>query len=239
VRTLTTHFLAPVDACPLYFSGTAPTAGRRTATCLFTGHHDGEPVLIGSALFGSGRAGPPYEGQPAPDVPRPDDCPSLGMPPDSLPPPGSWHPPRREGPPARRRRHGRTDRLGALPGRPGPRRGGGCHPHRRPASRPVHPLAHPAPRAHRGTDRPPHRRPRRPRLLDDRAPDGWALIHIRADHAGSGWAVDGSAGLAGRAHPHHRLGRADLGVHRPSHFTRRFKEAYGVTPRQRRQALPG
>ncbi|KUO17800.1 thioesterase family protein [Streptomyces dysideae] len=29
--------------------------------------------------------------------------------------------------------------------------------------------------------------------LDDHVPDGWALVRIRTDHAGSGWAVDDSA----------------------------------------------
>nr|WP_210588666.1 thioesterase family protein [Streptomyces sp. GESEQ-35] len=80
VRTLTTHFLAPVDTRPLHFSGTSPAAGRRTATCVFTGHQGGQPVLLGSALFGPGREGPSYDGQPAPDVPGPDECAQVELP---------------------------------------------------------------------------------------------------------------------------------------------------------------
>ncbi|BFO17513.1 hypothetical protein SHKM778_39010 [Streptomyces sp. KM77-8] len=80
VRTLTTHFLAPVGVGPLRFSGTAPVTGRRTATCLFTGHQGGEPVVMGSALFGPARSGPAHEGLPSPDVPGPDDCPALELP---------------------------------------------------------------------------------------------------------------------------------------------------------------
>ncbi|MFE2042052.1 acyl-CoA thioesterase domain-containing protein, partial [Streptomyces sp. NPDC059477] len=80
VRTLTTHFLAPVDVGPLHFSGTAPAAGRRTVACQFTGHQGGAPVVLGTALFGPDRPGPSYAGRPAPDVPGPDDCPVLELP---------------------------------------------------------------------------------------------------------------------------------------------------------------
>ncbi|MFJ4686776.1 acyl-CoA thioesterase [Streptomyces sp. NPDC088789] len=80
VRTLTIHFLAPVGAGPLRFSGATPAAGRRSAACLFTGHQDGTPVVFGTALFGSGRPGPSYEGHPAPRVPGPGDCPVLEPP---------------------------------------------------------------------------------------------------------------------------------------------------------------
>ncbi|MFJ5263258.1 acyl-CoA thioesterase [Streptomyces sp. NPDC088387] len=85
VRTLTTHFLAPVDVSPLYFSGSAPAAGRRTAACMFTGHQDGAPVVLGTALFGPARTGPSYDGRPAPGVPGPDDCPAVELPPRLAP----------------------------------------------------------------------------------------------------------------------------------------------------------
>ncbi|MEV7285025.1 thioesterase family protein [Streptomyces sp. NPDC093252] len=85
VRTLTTHFLAPVDVGPLHFSGAAPAAGRRSAACLFTGHQNGSPVLLGTALFAPGRSGPGYDGRPAPDVPGPADCPVLEPPGDLVP----------------------------------------------------------------------------------------------------------------------------------------------------------
>ncbi|MFD1661801.1 acyl-CoA thioesterase domain-containing protein, partial [Streptomyces caeni] len=80
VRSLTAHFLAPVDARPLQISGTAPAVGRRAATCVFSGHQNGIPVIAGSAVFGPGRPGPAHEGCPAPAVPAPDDCPSLDLP---------------------------------------------------------------------------------------------------------------------------------------------------------------
>lgn len=80
VRSLTTHFLAPVGAGELHFSGTAPSSGRRAATCVFTGHQDGAPVIVGSAVFGPGRPGPAYDGQRIPAVPPPDDCPPLDLP---------------------------------------------------------------------------------------------------------------------------------------------------------------
>ncbi|MEV7345231.1 thioesterase family protein [Streptomyces sp. NPDC093544] len=79
-RALTTHFLAPVDARPIALSMTLPSAGRRVSTCAFTGHQDGKPVLVGSAVFGPGRPGPSYEGRTAPEVPRPGDCPLLDLP---------------------------------------------------------------------------------------------------------------------------------------------------------------
>ncbi|MGW5174159.1 acyl-CoA thioesterase [Streptomyces sp. NPDC004082] len=80
VRSLTAHFLAPVDARPLRLAVTAAKSGRRAATCAFTGHQDGTPALFGSAVFGPARPGPAYDGLPAPDVPRPEDCRLLDLP---------------------------------------------------------------------------------------------------------------------------------------------------------------
>lgn len=75
VRSLTTYFLGPVGTGPLHLSGAAPSNGRRAATCVFTAEQDGKPVLAGSALFGPGRPGPAYDGTRAPAVPGPHDCP--------------------------------------------------------------------------------------------------------------------------------------------------------------------
>ncbi|MFC7512590.1 acyl-CoA thioesterase domain-containing protein [Streptomyces thermocarboxydus] len=90
VRSLTTHYLAPVGTGPLRFSGTAPATGRRTATCLFTGHQDGEPVVLGSALFGHARGGPAHAGLSAPEVPGPGDCLPSSSPPTWRCSPASW-----------------------------------------------------------------------------------------------------------------------------------------------------
>lgn len=188
VRTLTTHFLAPVDENPLHFSGTAPAAGRRTAACVFTGHQGGLPVVIGSALFGPGRSGPPYDGQSAPDVPGPDACRTIEL-------PGHLAPFARQ-----------------LEIRPAtadlPLAGGGQaelvawvrFPDARPldaatvvtltdvlppALYAVWTAPRPVPTAQltvHFTD-----------ALDESAPEGWALVRIRTDHAGGGWAVDDSA----------------------------------------------
>jgi len=80
LRALTTHFLAPVDARPIDLSVTSPSAGRRVSTSVFTGHQDGKPVLVGSAVFGAGRPGPSYVGHAALEVPSPQDCPLLDLP---------------------------------------------------------------------------------------------------------------------------------------------------------------
>nr|WP_081239489.1 thioesterase family protein [Streptomyces viridosporus] len=188
VRSLTTHFLAPVGTGPLRFSGTTPATGRSTATCLFTGHQDGEPALVGSALFGPRRTGPGYDGLPAPDVPGPDDCPPLHLPVEQVPfarqleiRPATADRPLAGGPRAElvawiRFRDGRglgaaavTTLVDALP----------------PALYARWRTPRPVPTAEltvHFTD-----------ALDDEAPEGWALVRIRTDHAGGGWAVDDSA----------------------------------------------
>ncbi|MFE1408336.1 acyl-CoA thioesterase [Streptomyces sp. NPDC058770] len=79
LRALTAHFLAPVDTRPLRLSLTGPRAGRRASTCLFTAHQDGAAVLAGSALFGSGHPGPGYDGRAFPQVPGPADCVPLDL----------------------------------------------------------------------------------------------------------------------------------------------------------------
>ncbi|WP_031479963.1 acyl-CoA thioesterase [Streptomyces bicolor] len=189
VRTLTTHHLAPVDDSPLHFSGTAPAAvGRRTSTCVFTGHQNGVPVLVGSALFGAGRRGPSYDGHPAPDVPGPQDCRPLELP-DELSPFARQleiRPATEDLPLAGGDKAELTAWIRFLDGR-----------------------ALDAPIAVTLTDvLPPalYARWRTPRpvptaeltvhltdALNDGTHQGWALVRIRTEHAGSGWAVDDSA----------------------------------------------
>lgn len=188
VRTLTTHFLAPVGAGPLRFSGTGPMAGRRTATCLFTGHQDGELVVMGSALFGPARTGPAHLGLPAPDVPGPDDCPALELPAELAPfarqldiRPATADRPLSGGPRAElvawvRFRDGRTLDGAA-----------------------VTTLADVLPPALYARWRAPRPVPTAELTvhftdaLGEGVLEGWTLVRIRTEHAGGGWAVDDSA----------------------------------------------
>ncbi|WP_128429770.1 acyl-CoA thioesterase [Streptomyces cyaneus] len=188
VRTLTTHYLAPVDGSPLHFSGAAPAAGRRTATCVFTGHQNGTPVVLGSALFGSQRQAPSYDGQPIPRVPAPQDCRRLDLPhelspfarqleirpaTDALPLAGgdkaelmAW--------------------IRFLDGRPLDA----------PAAVTLTDVLPPALYACWRTPRPVPTAELTVHLtdaLDGGAHEGWALVRIRTEHAGGGWAVDDSA----------------------------------------------
>ncbi|MDH6456366.1 acyl-CoA thioesterase [Streptomyces sp. SAI-149] len=188
VRTLTTHFLAPAAAGPLHVSGTAPASGRRSAACVFSGHQDGLPVVVGSALFGSGRSGTPYDGQPAPDVPGPEACRAVRLPGHLAPfarqleiRPATSDLPLAGGDRAEllawvRFTDGRVLDAGAvvtltdvLP----------------PALYAVWRSPRPVPSAEltvHFTD-----------ALDEDVPEGWTLVRIRTDHAGAGWAVDDSA----------------------------------------------
>ncbi|MFF7560240.1 acyl-CoA thioesterase [Streptomyces pseudovenezuelae] len=188
VRTLTTHFLAPAAAGPLHVSGAVPASGRRTAACVFSGHQDGLPVVVGSALFGSGRPGASYDGQPAPDVPAPEDCRAVELP-GRLAPfarqleirPATADLPLAGGERAEllawvRFTDGRPLDAGAvvtltdvLP----------------PALYALWRSPRPVPSAEltvHFTD-----------AVDESAGDGWSLVRIRTDHAGAGWAVDDSA----------------------------------------------
>ncbi|MFJ4933686.1 acyl-CoA thioesterase [Streptomyces pseudovenezuelae] len=188
VRTLTTHFLAPAAAGPLRVSGAVPASGRRTAACVFSGHQDGLPVVVGSALFGSGRPGTSHDGQPAPDVPGPEDRRAVELP-GRLAPfarqleirPATADLPLAGGERAEllawvRFTDGRPLDAGAvvtltdvLP----------------PALYAVWRSPRPVPSAELAvhfTD-----------AVDESAGDGWSLVRIRTDHAGAGWAVDDSA----------------------------------------------
>ncbi|MDJ0342135.1 thioesterase family protein [Streptomyces sp. H10-C2] len=83
VRSLTTHFLAPVDDRPLTLSATVERAGRGTCVASFTGEQGGAAALLGSAVFGAPRpGGPSHDGDDsrAPAVPGADDCEALELP---------------------------------------------------------------------------------------------------------------------------------------------------------------
>ncbi|NUP16407.1 MAG: thioesterase family protein [Streptomyces sp.] len=189
VRTLTTHYLAPVDESPLHFSGTAPAApGRRTATCLFTGHQNGVPVLLGSALFGSGREGPSYDGHPAPKVPGPQDCRRLELPGELSPFARQLaiRPATEDRPLAGGDRAELTAWIRFQDGRPLDA----------PTAVTLTDALPPALYARWRTPRPVPTAELTVHLtdaLDHGAHDGWALVRIRTEHAGSGWAVDDSA----------------------------------------------
>ncbi|MFC9962014.1 acyl-CoA thioesterase [Streptomyces nigra] len=187
VRTLTTHYLAPVDGSPLHFSGTAPAApGRRTATCVFTGHQNGTPVVLGSALFGARRQDVPYA-QPAPRVPGPEDSPLLRLPAELSPFSQQLEirPPTADRPLAGGERAELTAWIRFLDGRPLDAA----------AVVTLTDVLPPALYAVWDTPRPVPTAELTVHLadvLDEGAVDGWALVTIRTEHAGGGWAVDDS-----------------------------------------------
>ncbi|MDN3024195.1 thioesterase family protein [Streptomyces sp. S.PB5] len=188
VRTLTAHFLAPVDASPLHFSGTSPATGRQTATCVFSGHQSAGPVLVGSALFGAGRPGPSYAGRPAPDVPGPEECLPLELP--HAPAPFADQLEIRPATEARPLVGGGTAELVAwVRFADGRALDAG-------AVITLTDVLPPALHARLRTPRPVPTAELTVHLtdaLDDGPPHGWTLVRIRADHAGGGWAVDDSA----------------------------------------------
>ncbi|MCX4911086.1 thioesterase family protein [Streptomyces sp. NBC_00878] len=79
IRALTAHFLAPAAAGPLHLSVVRPSVRRRASTCAVTGRQDGGAVLIGSAVFGAGRPGTSYDGRPPTAVAGPEDCDPLHL----------------------------------------------------------------------------------------------------------------------------------------------------------------
>jgi acyl-CoA thioesterase len=79
VRSLTTHFLAPVDDRDLSFSAQVERAGRGTAMASFRARQDGATALHGSAVFGVAGTGPRH-GHAAPDVPPIRECEPLALP---------------------------------------------------------------------------------------------------------------------------------------------------------------
>ncbi|MEU9212341.1 thioesterase family protein [Streptomyces sp. NPDC048415] len=188
VRALTTHFLRPVDARPLVLSVTVPSAGRRASTCTFTGQQDGRPVLVGSAVFGPARPGPSYEGSGAPEVPGPADCRPLDLPGHLAPfaQQVEIRPATESLPLAGGERAELVTWVRFADGRP---LDAGA----------VVTLTDVLPPALYARWRTPRPVPTAEltvhftNALDDGTSEGWALVRIRTDQAGGGWAVDDSA----------------------------------------------
>ncbi|MEU3980858.1 thioesterase family protein [Streptomyces sp. NPDC026672] len=186
VRSLTTHFLAPVGASPLYVSGVAPAVGPDTVTCVFDGHQDDSPVLVGSAVLGPGRTGPSYEGLRAPaGVPEPEDCPHLDLP--AGPAPFAEDVEVRPVAPGPLPADGRPELLAWVQFSDGRPLDTGAVvtladvlPPALHARRPVRLSAQTAELSVHFTD-----------VLDTNAPRGWALVRARTEQAGAGWCVDG------------------------------------------------
>jgi acyl-CoA thioesterase len=188
VRALATHFLAPVADRPLARHAVVERVGRDAAVCSLRAEQGGALVLVGSATFGASRSGPDHNGSCAPTVPGPEDCPPLALPRRLAE--FARHLEIRPATAARPLAGGeraelvawmrfRDDRpldaeaatvlTDALP----------------PALFATWTTPRPVPSAeltvHFGT------------ALDDAPGAGWALVRIRAEHAGSGWAMDDAA----------------------------------------------
>ncbi|MFK4225870.1 acyl-CoA thioesterase [Streptomyces sp. NPDC019890] len=186
-RTLTTHFLAPVDDRPLRVGATVERAGRGTSFASFTAEQGGAMVLRGSAVFGTPHRGPGYDGSEAPGVPGAEDCEALELP-ERL---------------AAFARH--LEIRPATPARP---LGGGDRAEltawirftdgRSLDAEAVVILADALPPALFARWTAPRPVPSAELTvhygdaLDHGPVGGWALVRIRTDHAGSGWAVDDS-----------------------------------------------
>ncbi|MFE6624944.1 acyl-CoA thioesterase [Streptomyces sp. NPDC057740] len=192
VRSLTTHYLAPVADSPLQFSGAAPTVGRRTASCVFTGHQNGVPVIHGSALFGSRRPGPSYGGSPLPRVPGPRDCPRLDLPAELSPFASQLEirPATDDLPLAGGDKAELTAWIRFLDGRLLDA----------PAAVTLTDVLPPALYARWRTPRPVPTAELTVHLtdaFDEAVHEGWSLVRIRTEQAGGGWAVDDSAVWSG------------------------------------------
>jgi acyl-CoA thioesterase len=188
VRALATHFLAPVADRPLALHAVVERVGRDAAVCSVRAEQGGALVLVGSATFGASRSGPDHNGSYAPTVPGPDHCPPLALPRQlaefarqlEIRPATAARPlaggERAELVAWMRFRDDRpldaeaaTVLTDALP----------------PALFATWTTPRPVPSAeltvHFGT------------ALDDAPGAGWALVRIRAEDAGSGWAMDDAA----------------------------------------------
>ncbi|MET7527384.1 thioesterase family protein [Streptomyces sp900116325] len=187
VRTLGAHFLAPVDESPLRFTATALREGGRTSMSSVTAVQGGAPVLTGSAVFGRGGPGPGYDDLPVPAVPGWYACLPLTLPRDLAA--FAAHLDIRPATDARPLGGGERAELlawirfidrrpldaetlvvlaDALP----------------PALFALWTVPRPVPTAEltvHFTD-----------ALDVAPAEGWALVRIRTEHAGSGWAIDDS-----------------------------------------------
>lgn len=188
VRTVNAHFLRPVDDRPFVLATTVEHAGRGTSVASFRAEQAGDPVLLGSAVFGARRPGPDQDGGPAPTVAPVEACAPLGLPVELVP-----FARRLEIRPATATLplSGAADAeltawIRFADGRPLD-------------AAAVVVLADALPPAL-------FARWTRPRpvpsaeltvhfgdALDDGPVPGWALVRIRTEHAGSGWAMDDSA----------------------------------------------
>ncbi|MFJ9761298.1 acyl-CoA thioesterase [Streptomyces sp. NPDC101149] len=188
VRTLGAHFLAPVDDRPLRLTARTLREGRRTSMSTLTAIQGGAPVLADSAVFGWGGPGPAHSDLSAPPAPAPDACPPLTLPSDLAAfaahleiRPANDARPLGGGPRAELLAWLRfTDRrpldagtlvvlADALP----------------PGLFALWTVPRPVPTAEltvHFTD-----------ALDAAPVEGWALVRIRTEYAGSGWAVEDSA----------------------------------------------
>jgi acyl-CoA thioesterase len=72
-RSVTTHFLAPVGDGPLSFDVDTEHVGRGNSVASYVAEQSGHKVLAGSAVFGATRTGPAEEGRPLPDVLSPGE----------------------------------------------------------------------------------------------------------------------------------------------------------------------
>jgi acyl-CoA thioesterase len=188
VRALATHFLAPVADRPLARHAVVERVGRDAAVGSVRAEQGGALVLVGSATFGASRSGPDHNRSCTPTVPGPDDCPPLALPlglaefarqleirPATAARPlaggeraelVAWMRFRDDRPLDAEAATVLTD---ALP----------------PALFAIWTTPRPVPSAeltvHFGA------------ALDDGPGAGWALVRIRAEHAGSGWAMDDAA----------------------------------------------
>jgi acyl-CoA thioesterase len=187
-RALTTHFLAPVDDRPLTLHAAVEHIGRAVAVSSLRAEQGGELVLLGSATFGAPRSGPGHDGSPAPGVPDPDDCPSLALPRQLAA--FARHLQIRPATPARPLAGGEHAELVAWmrfrDGRPLDAEAATVLTDALPPAlfarwTTPRPLPSAELTVHYGT------------ALDQAPAHGWALVRIRAEHAGSGWAIDDAA----------------------------------------------
>jgi acyl-CoA thioesterase len=86
LRSLTTHFLRPVDERLLELAATPVSASGTIAVTQVTAVQDGRDVAVATALLGAAREpGLAWAPEPAPSVPRPADCPVVTLPPELVP----------------------------------------------------------------------------------------------------------------------------------------------------------
>lgn len=85
VRALSVAFLSPVNERPLLLAPTVERVGGSTSVASLRATQDTETVLFAMATFGAVGPGPLYLGMPAPDVPKPAECPTMPLPQGPVP----------------------------------------------------------------------------------------------------------------------------------------------------------